>query len=209
DPEDFDEFEDEDGCPDPDNDRDGILDVDDLCPNDPEDKDSWEDEDGCPEPDNDRDRILDNDDRCPNEPEIYNGFEDEDGCPDRSKKVDVTDGIVILEPINFEYNSDVIKADSFSILDAVVATINGNPDLALIEVQGHTDERGDDAYNLDLSIRRAASVEKYLVDHGVTPKRITSQGYGETQPKDKSHSQQAWALNRRVEFVILKRSSGT
>src|SRR5450432_3372842 len=90
DPEDFDGFQDEDGCPDPDNDGDGILDVDDLCPNDPEDKDGFEDADGCPDPDNDKDRILDKDDKCPNEPETYNGFQDEDGCPDRGRVV-VTD----------------------------------------------------------------------------------------------------------------------
>ena len=73
--------------PDPDNDKDGILDVDDLCPNDPEDKDGFEDEDGCPDPDNDKDRILDKDDKCPNEPETYNGFEDEDGCPDKGRVI--------------------------------------------------------------------------------------------------------------------------
>ena len=84
-PEDFDGFEDEDGCPDPDNDSDGILDVDDKCPNEPEDKDGFEDEDGCPDGDkNDRDGdgILDDVDKCPDEPEDIDGFEDEDGCPD-------------------------------------------------------------------------------------------------------------------------------
>ncbi|MCX5741740.1 MAG: OmpA family protein, partial [Proteobacteria bacterium] len=207
-PEDFDQFEDEDGCPDPDNDGDKILDVDDLCPNAAEDFDHFEDEDGCPELDNDKDRILDKDDKCPDEPETYNGTDDEDGCPDRGKVIKTIIGLVILEPINFEYNKAVITADSFPILDAIVATLQGNPDLALVEVQGHTDERGDDTYNLDLSIRRAAAVEKYLVDHGVAARRLTSQGYGETQPKDKSHTQQAWAVNRRVEFIILKRDDG-
>jgi OmpA-OmpF porin, OOP family len=81
-PEDFDGFEDEDGCPDPDNDGDGIPDVDDQCPDEPEDFDGFEDEDGCPDPDNDGDGIPDVDDKCPNEPEDFDGFEDEDGCPD-------------------------------------------------------------------------------------------------------------------------------
>ncbi|HUQ02714.1 MAG TPA: hypothetical protein VM261_09480, partial [Kofleriaceae bacterium] len=129
DPEDFDKFQDEDGCPDPDNDQDGILDVDDLCPNDPEDKDGWEDEDGCPDPDNDKDKILDNDDRCPNEPETKNGFEDEDGCPDRGRVVVTDTKIEILDKIFFEYNSDVIKKQSYPILDAIGATMNGNPDI--------------------------------------------------------------------------------
>jgi len=95
--EDFDSFEDDDGCPDTDNDKDGVLDAaqfkdgrwinadklaDKDCRNDPEDKDDFQDEDGCPDPDNDKDGILDKDDKCPNDPEDFDQFEDEDGCPD-------------------------------------------------------------------------------------------------------------------------------
>ncbi|HEY0985735.1 MAG TPA: OmpA family protein, partial [Kofleriaceae bacterium] len=205
-PEDKDGFQDEDGCPDPDNDGDRIPDVDDLCPNEPEDYDGFEDSDGCPDPDNDHDRIPDRLDRCPNEPETYNGFEDEDGCPDRGVTVKVDDGIVVLKPINFEYDKAVIKPDSYYILDAVVATMNGYPDILLIEVQGHTDERGDDAYNLDLSDRRAAAVMTYLIGHGVDARRLESRGYGETQPLDTRHSEAAWSKNRRVDFVLRKRA---
>jgi len=206
DPEDFDKFKDEDGCPDPDNDEDGILDVDDLCPNDPEDKDGWEDEDGCPDPDNDKDRILDNDDRCPNEPETRNGFEDEDGCPDRGRVILTGTKIEILDKVFFEYNKAVIKSESYPILDAVSATLEGNPDIQLIEVQGHTDEQGNDAYNLDLSNKRAASVRQYMIDKGIAPDRLESQGYGETQPLENKKTQSAYAKNRRVEFLILKRT---
>ena len=81
-PEDFDDFEDGDGCPDPDNDEDGLLDVDDECPDDPEDFDDFEDEDGCNDLDNDQDGVEDPEDACPDEPEDRDGFEDEDGCPD-------------------------------------------------------------------------------------------------------------------------------
>jgi OOP family OmpA-OmpF porin len=81
-PEDFDGFQDEDGCPDLDNDGDGIPDALDKCPNEPEDKDGFQDEDGCPDPDNDGDGIPDVLDKCPNEPEDKDGFQDEDGCPD-------------------------------------------------------------------------------------------------------------------------------
>jgi OOP family OmpA-OmpF porin len=207
DPEDFDNFEDEDGCPDLDNDQDKILDVDDLCPNDPEDYDQFEDEDGCPDLDNDKDRILDKLDKCPNEPEEYNNFEDEDGCPDRHGAKLIDSAIVTLEPINFEYNKAIIKKDSFYILDAVVASLQGNPDITLLEIQGHTDERGNDDYNLDLSIRRAAAVLKYLTDKGVAADRLESQGYGETMPVDKRSNEQAWAKNRRVDFLILKRAT--
>ncbi len=80
--EDFDGFEDHDGCPDLDNDGDAIPDDTDQCPMDPEDLDGFEDLDGCPDLDNDKDGIIDTQDRCPNEPENINGFEDADGCPD-------------------------------------------------------------------------------------------------------------------------------
>lgn len=213
DPEDIDGFEDEDGCPDVDNDQDGILDVDDLCPDDPEDEDGFEDTDGCPDPDNDNDRILDDVDQCPRvdgetkeeTAETHNGHEDDDGCPDRGRVI-VTDGkLEILDKIYFETAKAIIKDKSFPILDAIVATLLGNPDIALIEIQGHTDERGNDAYNLDLSDRRAASVRKYLTDHGVEASRLQSEGYGETQPVDTKSNNAAWAKNRRVEFLILKR----
>ncbi len=82
DPEDYDGFEDHDGCPEYDNDADGIPDTLDKCPNDKEDIDQFEDEDGCPDLDNDGDGIKDVDDKCPNVAEDIDGFEDTDGCPD-------------------------------------------------------------------------------------------------------------------------------
>jgi outer membrane protein OmpA-like peptidoglycan-associated protein len=206
DPEDKDGFEDEDGCPDPDNDKDGILDVDDLCPNDPEDKDGFEDQDGCPDPDNDKDRILDKDDKCPNEPETYNGFEDEDGCPDKGRVILRKGKLEILDKIYFETAKAIIKPISFPILDAVAATLKGNPQILLIEVQGHADERGADDYNMRLTEDRAAAVKTYLGEHGVEADRLQSHGYGETKPVCPQHNENCWSKNRRVEFVILRRT---
>ncbi len=82
DPEDYDSFEDEDGCPDVDNDEDGILDEYDNCMHEPEDFDEFQDKDGCPEPDNDLDGIFDLQDDCPDTPEDLDGNEDADGCPE-------------------------------------------------------------------------------------------------------------------------------
>ena len=209
-PEDKDGVEDEDGCPEGnknDRDGDGILDDVDKCPDDPEDFDGFEDADGCPDPDNDKDRILDKDDKCPNEPETYNGYQDEDGCPDRGRVIVTDTAIEILDMVYFEYDKAIIKKESYPILDAVAATLQGNPSINMIEIQGHTDERGDDAYNLDLSDRRAHSVRQYMIDKGVDEKRLTAQGYGETQPIDRNHNEAAWAKNRRVAFLILKRTT--
>ncbi len=208
DPEDRDGFQDEDGCPDPDNDEDGILDVDDLCPNDPEDRDGFEDEDGCPDPDNDKDRILDVDDQCPNDPETYNGTEDEDGCPDRGQVVIEGDEIVILEKIYFETDSAVIKPESYGIIDAVAATLKGNPHIRLVEIQGHADERASDEYNLRLTQDRANAVLEALVERGVERGRLRAVGYGELCPVDPRHNAAAWEKNRRVEFKIVETEDG-
>lgn len=88
DAEDFDDFEDGDGCPDKDNDKDGIEDRADDCPNVAEDVDAFEDDDGCPDQDNDEDEILDVDDNCPDIPEDFDEHEDEDGCPDEDNDGD-------------------------------------------------------------------------------------------------------------------------
>ena len=105
----------------------------------------------------------------------------------------------------FETAKAIIKKESYEILDAVAATLKGNPGIQLIEIQGHTDERGNDAYNLDLSDRRAHAVEKYITDKGIEATRLSAQGYGETQPLIKKSNEAAWSKNRRVAFLILKR----
>lgn len=94
-PENYNGFKDEDGCPDdPDTDGDGIPDSKDQCVTDPEDMDGYLDTDGCPEPDNDLDGIPDNVDKCRNDPEDPDGFEDDDGCPELDND---KDGVVDLE----------------------------------------------------------------------------------------------------------------
>ena len=200
-------FQDEDGCPDgQDRDRDGIPDELDKCPDQAEDKDGFEDEDGCPDPDNDKDRIPDKFDKCPNEPETYNGIEDEDGCPDAEKgRVMVTSGkILILDKVYFETGKAAIKPVSFPLLDQVGATLKGNPQIELIEIQGHADERGNDDANLRLTQARTQSVKEYLEKKGVEGGRMVAKGYGETRPVCQQHNETCWEKNRRVEFVILK-----
>jgi outer membrane protein OmpA-like peptidoglycan-associated protein len=126
-------------------------------------------------------------------------------CPDRTLVIDTGSEIVTLQSIEFEFDKDVIRPISYPILDAVAKALTDNPDIELVEVAGHTDERGSAAYNLDLSRRRAAAVERYLVDHGIDTLRLMSNGYGLTRPLDKRHIEVAWTKNRRVEFVILQR----
>jgi OOP family OmpA-OmpF porin len=231
-PENFNTFQDEDGCPDdPDTDNDGVPDSADSCVLEAEDKDGYLDEDGCPEPDNDLDTLLDAADKCPLEAEDFDGYEDSDGCPDpdndkdtvpdvkdqcpnevgsttdeplgcpKNRFVVVTDcEVKITQQIHFEFNKDRIRPESFQVLDAVVEALNRNPAIK-IEIQGHTDNVGAARYNKDLSNRRAASVRKYLVSHGVGAERLTSMGYGMERPIVDNSTDQNRALNRRVQFV--------
>lgn len=197
-PEDKDGYLDEDGCPEPDNDLDGLADGADKCPNDPEDLDGYEDDDGCPDLDNDKDTVPDLKDQCPNE--IGSTTSEPLGCP-TSRLVVVTDcEVKITQQIHFETNKDKIRPESFPVLDAVVQVLDKNPKITL-EVQGHTDNKGAALYNKDLSNRRAHSVMKYLIAHGVTASRLTAQGYGMERPIVDNGSEANRALNRRVQFV--------
>jgi outer membrane protein OmpA-like peptidoglycan-associated protein len=205
--EDIDEFQDEDGCPDLDNDEDGIPDSSDACPNDAEDMDEFEDTDGCPDPDNDQDGILDADDKCPNEAETFNGIDDEDGCPDETyTNIEVTEKeIKIKQRIFFANGRATILSQSFPVLNEIIQALKSHPTLQ-VEIGGHTDSNGDDAYNKRLSQQRADSVRKYLIENGgIAADRLTAVGYGEEQPIESNRTADGRAKNRRVEFRIIKK----
>ncbi len=203
-PEDKDGYLDDDGCPDPDNDGDGIVDKLDKCPDQPEDPDGFEDGDGCPDDDNDKDGVPDLEDMCPLDPGPKDGTPK--GCPKKPSIVVVTTSqIKITQQIHFEFNKATIKADSFPILNAVAQVLRDNPDIT-IEIGGHTDNIGGEAYNDKLSQARADSVRKYLIDKGsISPSRLTAKGYGQHDPIDTNATEAGRAKNRRVEFVRTER----
>jgi outer membrane protein OmpA-like peptidoglycan-associated protein len=196
--EDKDGYLDDDGCPEADNDLDGVADASDKCPTEPEDPDGFDDQDGCPDLDNDKDTIADLEDQCPNEPGPAGG--DRPGCPRQSLVVVTDKEIKITQQIHFEFDKDIIRRESYPILDAVAEVLQKNSSMR-IEVQGHTDNKGAPAYNLKLSDRRAASVRKYLVGKGISSDRLVSRGYGLTRPLVPNDSEQNRALNRRVQFM--------
>ncbi len=206
--EDKDTFEDADGCPDPDNDKDEILDAADKCPLKAEDKDGFQDTDGCPDPDNDQDGFPDANDKCPNKAEVYNEFEDDDGCPDKGQaaKIIVTkQKVEILEKVYFDLNKATIKRKSYSVLNQVAAVLKANPDIKMMRVEGHTDRHGTAKHNMWLSKWRAKAVARYLTIRGVKKERLVSEGYGFTRPLKPEETDEADAVNRRVEFVIVDR----
>jgi outer membrane protein OmpA-like peptidoglycan-associated protein len=115
--------------------------------------------------------------------------------------------ITLPERVLFEFDQDVLLPEAATTLDGIAEAITFFED-APVQVNGHTDSRGDTAYNQDLSERRARAVVDHLVEAGVEPGRLSAQGFGETQPvapnqrDDGSDNPEGRAQNRRVEVVI-------
>ena len=108
----------------------------------------------------------------------------------------------ILDVVEFAPGTATLRPRSLPTLDAVAATLCGNPSIELVEVQSHTGGVGDETANQALTEQRAAAVVAYLVAAGVEPARLSPQGYGDTQPLARGEP----AKNERVAFLIFKRS---
>lgn len=149
--------------------------------------------------DSDGDGVLDPNDECPGTPP--NTEVDEKGCPLENEAP------IVLKGVTFEFNSDNLTSSATSRLDNVVNALKGSPDIEVL-IKGHTDSVGNDEYNLELSNDRAASVRKYLADHGIEGSRMDSKGFGENQPvapnamPDGSDNPEGRAKNRRVELEV-------
>jgi outer membrane protein OmpA-like peptidoglycan-associated protein len=115
--------------------------------------------------------------------------------------------IEILDKVYFEYDGDQIDPKSGALLDEVAAILRAHPEIAKVEVGGHTDAHGEDDYNLDLSQRRVDRVRSWLIDKGVAAERLVAKGYGEGSPIDTNDTPAGRARNRRVEFTILERTA--
>lgn len=145
--------------------------------------------------DTDNDGVPNIVDDCPFTP----GIPTLNGCPEISPIVKAT-----LEKamyIEFETASDKIKTESLPVLDEVVKIMQDNATYHL-ELRGHTDSKGKDEMNMDLSQRRALSAFNYLVAKGIEATRLASSGYGETSPIDTNDTEEGRAKNRRVEFRV-------
>jgi outer membrane protein OmpA-like peptidoglycan-associated protein len=125
--------------------------------------------------------------------------------PPPPARVVLTDSnIQIMDKVQFETGSDKLLPVSFPLLDQVVDVMVANPQIELVEVQGHTDSTGTAAINRTLSQKRAESVRKYLVGKGVPKARLTSKGFGPDVPIADNATPEGREQNRRVEFKILK-----
>ena len=131
------------------------------------------------------------------------GFAARPAEPPARGRVVVTDTeTTILDVIEFAPGTAALKPASRPTLDAVAETLRGNPSIELVEVQSHTRGTGESTPNYELSQQRADAIVAYLVAAGIAPSRLTAQGYGDTQPLDRS----APAKNERVSFLILERT---
>ncbi len=112
--------------------------------------------------------------------------------------------IIQLKNIYFEFDKDELMPRSFVELNKLLKIMRDNPKL-VIEIMGHTDALGYDAYNLDLSRRRAESVLKFLLENKINKNRLRSHGEGEAKPIASNETDEGRAQNRRVEFVVVKK----
>ena len=110
------------------------------------------------------------------------------------------DSLLSVRIIYFEYDSSNVLPQFEEIIQAHAGFLQASPDVTTT-LEGHADERGSREYNLALSERRANAVKKQLVVLGASPNQIRTVSYGEERPADPGHDEQAWSLNRRVEFV--------
>jgi peptidoglycan-associated lipoprotein len=108
----------------------------------------------------------------------------------------------LLTPIHFDFDrAEILPADQ-AILDRKAAIMSANPDVR-IHIDGNTDERGSDEYNLALGMRRAAEVRQYLSNHGIAATRLSIASNGEERPACQEHGESCWSQNRRDEFAIV------
>lgn len=191
------------GCP-KDRDHDGTFDVDDRCPDEPGVASDVAEKNGCP-PDSDGDGIVDAKDACPNERGAATDDPKTTGCPTAVRLEGAQ--IVILQQVNFETGRDEIKSESFSLLEQVASVLKEHPEIVRVAVDGHTDNAGLPQANLDLSRRRSISVVRWLTEHGVDARRLETRGFGARQPLADNKTEAGRAKNRRVEFLIRRRST--
>lgn len=202
------------GCP-LDRDGDGILDIADACPDQPGERSADRVRSGCPD-DADKDGIKPPEDACPNEKGAPDKDPAQNGCP---KYVRIQgDEIVVLQPIRFKlYGKEKKDTTVFPVIEDILIEVkevlDQHPEIELVEVQGHADggaaseAKYDQEFNVKLSHTRAERAWWWLVQRGVAQDRLEKKGYGATKPIGDNNTEEGQAMNRRVQFTILRRKS--
>ena len=139
--------------------------------------------------DSDGDGVTDDKDQCPNTP--------------KGATVDARGCWTYAAVVMYGFDSAEIKPEAFPMLDEAVSILKKNPELK-VEIDGHTDNIGPAAYNMNLSERRAKAIMKYFVDKGVEAERLTIKGFGLTKPAASNDNKEGRAKNRRVTLTPVK-----
>jgi OOP family OmpA-OmpF porin len=141
--------------------------------------------------------VPDGEDDCP----LVPGTKENRGCPDAPFAVgDRLD----VSSVEFETGKAIILDVSIPTLERVLDLMQKYPQTG-ISIQGHTDNVGDSLFNQRLSLDRVNAVRDWLVNHGASPKRITTIGYGQSRPISSNATEEGRAKNRRIEFIVTKR----
>jgi OOP family OmpA-OmpF porin len=117
--------------------------------------------------------------------------------------VAVSNDRLVLVGVNFAFDKSDLLPESYPVLDKAVKLLNDKPDLN-VEIEGYTDYIGTDAYNQTLSVERAQTVRTYLISKGIAENRLTTIGYGKTNPVADNTTDEGRAMNRRIVFRIIK-----
>ena len=199
------------GCPARDDDCDGVFNHEDQCRHEARGDHPDPARAGCPVPDRDRDSVPDSADHCPDEVGAPSTNPALNGCPG-SLGARMQNSVLTFPPehqVHFESDRDRIDAAaSQAVLARILDVLRATENVQRARVEGHTDEVGDDAYNLDLSQRRAGRVRDWLAAHGIAADHLDARGYGETRLIRSAVGARGSAIthihaaNRRVEVVI-------
>ena len=125
---------------------------------------------------------------------------------ERQRRAEAARG-TLRETVYFDYDEAVIRSDAETVLRRKLDILRDSPGVNL-RMEGHADERGTSEYNVALGNERARAVIQFLTGFGLDSGRFTSVSYGEEQPAARGSSEEAWAMNRRVEFVITAGGDG-
>jgi outer membrane protein OmpA-like peptidoglycan-associated protein len=171
----MDQYQDDDGCPELDNDSDGLADTADRCPNEPETRNGFEDEDGCP-------------DVAPVPVPVASA------CEIQLQS--------ISERIQFPHNQFRVLASSRAALREVIIVLREHPEIVRITVNAYASREGEEDANMALSQRRANAIRMALIRGGIDADRVVARAFGEQAPEVEGDSEEELAANRRVVFTI-------